>query len=224
MSLERKYLNEESYQKNKKKLSTTSIIVLLIGLLIGGSLIITGIIKQKEVNDKYSEEGKVEVAEKLNAEKQNLLAKKDELEKKGIEYDSFAKYTDGEKYDLYIITNALDPGRYYCKFNEYKNNVLTSKYCSLSNEFEDRNDGHEKSMEAGKYIPLYMFGAFIIISCGMFSGFLFMTSRGREIAAFSAQQAVPVGKEVIDEMAPSSRKVAKEIAKGIKEALDEDEE
>ena len=82
----------------------------------------------------------------------------------------------------------------------------------------------DEFIESSKYIPLYMFGAFIIISCGMFSGFLFMTSRGREIAAFSAQQAVPVGKEIIDEMAPSSGKVAKEIAKGIKEALDEDEE
>ena len=29
------------------------------------------------------------------------------LEKKGIEYDSSAKYTDGEKYDLYIITNVF---------------------------------------------------------------------------------------------------------------------
>ena len=224
MSVEREYLNEERYQKNKKQLSTASKIVLLIGLLIGGGLIAIGFINHKEVNDKYSEEGKAEVTEKLNAEKAKLLAKKEELEKKGIEYDGSAKYTDGEKYDLYIITNALDPSFSHCKFDEYKNNVLTSKYCSLSNEFEDINDGHGKSMESSKYIPLYMFGAFIVISCGMFSGFLFMTSRGREIAAFSAQQAVPVGKEVIDEMAPSSGRVAKEIAKGIKEALDEDEE
>ena len=80
MSVEREYLNEERYQKNKKKLSTASIIVLLIGLLIGGGLIATGIIKQKEVSDKYSEKGLAEVTEKLNAEKENLLAKKEELD------------------------------------------------------------------------------------------------------------------------------------------------
>jgi len=79
-------------------------------------------------------------------------------------------------------------------------------------------------MESIKYIPFYMFGAFIIISSSMFAGFLFIASRGREIAAFSAQQSVPVGKEVIDEMAPSIGKVAKEVSKGIKQGIKDEEE
>ena len=221
---EYEYLSEEKYQRNKKKLSKASIIVLLIGLLIGGGLITLGIINQKKVNDKYSDESKEELTEKLNAEKKNLEIKKEELENKGIKYNNFAKYTDGEEYDLYIIINVLDPSFSHCKFDEYKNNELTSEYCSIKEELEDINDGHGKSMESSQYVPLYMFGAFIVISSGMVAGFLFMTSRGREIAAFTAQQAVPIDEEVIDEMAPSSGRVAKEIAKGIKEALDEDEE
>ena len=46
----------------------------------------------------------------------------------------------------------------------------------------------------------------------------------REITAFSAQQQMPIAKEGIEKMAPSAGVAAKEIAKGIKEGLKDDEE
>lgn len=50
-----------------------------------------------------------------------------------------------------------------------------------------------------------------------------MLGKGREISAFFAQQQIPVAKEGIEKMAPSVGVAAKEIAKGIKEGLKDEE-
>ena len=160
MSEKKEYLTEENYEKGKKKLKMIAIIVLVIGLLIGGSLITVGILKQSKTNSNYSEEtikklqNDIEVEkvnletkktelegkrdEALRVEKQNLENKKQELISKGIKYNYSTEYDDGESYDLKIITKALDPSFDYCAFDEYKNNGLTKDYCLLSsNKDED---------------------------------------------------------------------------------------
>ena len=61
---------------------------------------------------------------------------------------------------------------------------------------------------------------FLMIPIGIF---LKVTSHMREISAFTTQQQMPVAKEGIEKMAPSVGVAAKEIAKGVKEGLkDED--
>ena len=50
----------------------------------------------------------------------------------------------------------------------------------------------------------------------------FMAFR-REMTAFSAQQVMPVAKESIEKISPSVGVAAKEIAKGVKEGLKDDE-
>ena len=160
MNQKREYLTEENYERSKKKLKMVAIIVLVIGLLIGGSLITVGILKQSKTNSNYSEDtikklqNDIEVEkvnletkktelegkrdEALRVEKQNLENKKQELISKGIKYNYSTKYDDGESYDLKIITKALDPSFDYCAFDEYKNNGLTKDYCLLSsNKDED---------------------------------------------------------------------------------------
>lgn len=62
---------------------------------------------------------------------------------------------------------------------------------------------------------------FFMIPIGIF---LKVTSHMREISAFTAQQQMPVAKEGIEKMAPSVGVAAKEIAKGVKEGLKEDED
>lgn len=213
------YLNEENYQKSKKKLSRINLIILIVGILIGASLIAIGITNQMKVNSEYSDDSKNELANKLQQEKNNLEKKKSELEAKGIEYDSFADYTNGEVYDLYIITKVLDPSFNHCHFDEYKNNSLTANYCSLKNRLEDANDDFNKSFDNQKYIPFYFFGAFIIISTFMITGSIYMIIKRREIMAFSAQQVMPVAKEGIEKMAPTIGNAAGSIAKEIKDSL-----
>jgi len=68
----KEYLNEENYEKSKKKITTIAIIVLVVGILIGGSLIATGLIKQGKINSQYSEESKLAKAEELEREKQKI--------------------------------------------------------------------------------------------------------------------------------------------------------
>lgn len=220
----KKYLTEENYQKGKKTLTIIAVVVLVIGILIGGSLIATGLMKQEKINSEYSEENKETISQQLENEKQNLMNKKKELENKGIKYDGIAKYTDGEVYDLYLITKVLDPSFDYCNFDEYKDNSITSKYCSLKNDLEDIDSDFDKKSDLHDCIPFYMFGAFVIIASFMFSGFVFFVSKGREIAAFTTQQTMPIAKEGIEEMAPTIGNAAEEIARGIKDGLKDDEE
>ncbi len=159
MQEKKEYLNEENYQRSKKKITKIALIILIVGLLIGGSLIATGIIKKSKVNANYSSENKANLQKEIDAEKINLENKKAELETKrsealkneknkleskkaelkakGIVFDSFTKYDDGESYDLKIITNVLDPSFDRCGFDEYKNNTLTSAYCLIVNKQDD---------------------------------------------------------------------------------------
>ena len=159
MSEKKEFLTEENYEKGKKKLKMVAIIVLVMGLLVGGSLITVGILKQSKTNSNYSEDTIKKLqndieAEKVNletkktgleskrdealrVEKQNLENKKQELISKGIKYDNFTKYDDGESYSLKIITNVLDPSFDYCAFDEYKNNDLTKDYCLLSSNRDE---------------------------------------------------------------------------------------
>ncbi|MEG1457239.1 MAG: hypothetical protein RR228_02415 [Bacilli bacterium] len=48
---EKKYLDEQTFQKNKKMLMRISLIILIVGVLIGGSIIVTGIIKGQKRNE-----------------------------------------------------------------------------------------------------------------------------------------------------------------------------
>ena len=198
---EKKYLNEEKYQKTEKSITVFAILILVVGLLIGGFLIYRGIAKPAT--------SKVDVLEK------NLKEKRNELISKGIEYDESSEYTDGEKYDLYIITKALDPSFQYCEFDEYKNNSITKEYCAAKNsisEFSNRTS--------------IMFGAFICIATFMIFVSVLTFAKRRHILAFTTQQTMPVAKESIDEMAPTignaAGEIAKDITKGIKNGLEDE--
>ena len=132
-------------KNNLAKVITISCLVLVVGLCIGGFLIYRGVARpsiskveelKTQLETKKSEL-EAKVADALAAEKQKLEDKKAELMAKGIKYESFAKYDDGETYDLKIITNALDPSFDNCLFDEYKNNALTSAYCLISNKRDE---------------------------------------------------------------------------------------
>lgn len=195
---ENKYLNEEKYQKTEKTITLVAILILIVGLCIGGYLIYKGVAKPG--------------TSKVEELRTQLESKKSELESKGVRFNEFAEYSDGEEYDLKIITNAIDPSFDNCAFDEYKNNSLTKDYCSAKNRIGD-----------SACTVSIMFGAFICIVTCMISGPIFMVAKRRYILAFSAQQVMPVAKEGIDEMAPTIGNAAGEIAKGIKKGLKDDE-
>ncbi len=197
---ENKYLNEEKYQKAEKSITLVAILILVVGLCIGGFLIYRGVAKPG--------------TSKVEELKVQLETKKSELEAKGVKFSSFAEYSDGEAYDLKIITNALDPSSHYCASDEYKNNSITKEYCAAKNSTGD-------FASTGST----MLGAFICITTCMISGFIFIIAKRRHIVAFQVQQVMPVAKEGVDEMAPTIGKAAGEIAKQVmpvaKKGIDE---
>ncbi|MBR3230949.1 hypothetical protein IKF73_02920 [Candidatus Saccharibacteria bacterium] len=203
---ENKYLNEEKYQKVERLMTLAAVLVLVVGLCIGGFLIYRGVAKPEAAK-----------IEELRAE---LELKKAELEAKGLKYNVFTKYTDGDAYDLKIITEALDPSFGHCSFDEYKNNPITKEYCTAKNITE----GSASMTSIGA-------GAFVCIAACMIAGAIFMSAKKRHILAFKVQQVMPVAKEGIEEMSPTIGKAAGEIAgqvaggiaKGIKKGLKDDE-
>lgn len=74
----------------------------------------------------------------------------------------------------------------------------------------------------------YHYGAIILIIIGfVLTAFsirdLFRHAFTRDITAYYAQQQMPIAKEVVEETAPTIGKAAKEISKGIKEGLKDEE-
>lgn len=51
----KEYLTEETYERGKKKLKTIALVILICGLLIGGSLIVTGIVKTSNAKKENQE-------------------------------------------------------------------------------------------------------------------------------------------------------------------------
>lgn len=77
MNEKKEFLTEENYEKGKKKIKTIALVILIVGVLIGGSLIVAGLVKQSNINAQYSEESKANKAQQLQAEKQKLTEELD---------------------------------------------------------------------------------------------------------------------------------------------------
>jgi len=149
------YLNEERYQKTKKKLQMVALIILLVGLIGGGLLLYKGITTEK------------------------------------------------------IDKNALKVEQR----EEFNQNGYSEKYYDLADQIQKDDP---------KYFYI-IFGVVTLVVTGITSLSIYITTKKREIAAFGAQQMMPIAQEGIDTMAPTVGNAAKEIAKGIKEGLKDEE-
>lgn len=202
----KEYLNEESYQKNKRKIIVLAIFIIIMGILIGGGLIAFGITKSANVV----------TSEESGRTKEIIQAEIDTL------------------------NNELIPLKAQ-KNQEFKTNGFSEEYYRLDNEISNRNskiselktelwktesgfNSTKENIEKSKYIPFYMFGGFIIIASIMIASSIYMFAKRREIVAFTTQQVMPVAQEGMDKMAPTVGNFAKEITKGIKDGIKDDEE
>lgn len=149
------YLNEERYQKTKKKLQMVALIILLVGLIGGGLLLYKGITTEK------------------------------------------------------IDKNALEVEQR----EEFNQNGYSEKYYDLEDQIQKDDP---------KYFYI-IFGVVTLVVTGITSLSIYITTKKREIAAFGAQQMMPIAQEGIDTMAPTVGNAAKEIAKGVKEGLKDEE-
>lgn len=219
-------LNEENYEKTKKKITAISLIVLIVALLIGSTLIALGIIKTN-TSKKDAEKAN---QERYNASEQRLKEIASEKESLNLQYD--AKNQECDSLDM----SAKD---WYSKVNQCRRDAsaISSKITNLESEEFKLNNNYDK-VEAKNYIPLSVFGGVIIFIGGMISLSIYLIAKKRDISAFAIQQSMPLaqevigkmaptigdaGKTVIDKVGPSMGSAAGSIAKGIKDGLkDED--
>lgn len=212
----KEYLNEEKYQNTSKKLFLTGVGIITFGLVITLIIIITNI----DFGPKVSKE---ELQQQLAQLKPTLENRYNELESKG--FDESWDYKDEEGYEMHLIDTALDPHYKKCEFSSrYTDNDTTREYCKIKAqiyEFDNpKNDG-------GIFFNISQ-SLMILLPCLGFGLMLIITAKRREIAAYSVQQVMPITKEGMEKMTPTISNalgnIGKEIAKGVKEGLKEEEE
>lgn len=127
-------LTEENYLKGKQKIKSIALIVLTIGLLLGGSFIIAGIIKQNAVNDKYSEKNKAKELQQLESEKQQLSnqveEEKQNLIKSKEDLEAKIKPVEDEIKNLKRVTFTGFDDAYYArqdKIEELNESIVADK-------------------------------------------------------------------------------------------------
>lgn len=244
MEKKKEFLNEENYQQTKKKLLKISLTVLIIGIVIGLSLIIAGVVLSNNAKgfniDLNPEQEKNETIRTESVVQSEL----DEVESQIDAIDIEINRLKNEQMKIFKEDMGFSD-RYYAKDEEIllkeqertKLRKSKQKLDSELREIQSNNNSGETDVFEGifntasdgiskaKYIPLYMFGAFIIISSCMISFAIYMFAKRREITAFTVQQTMPLAQEGIEKMAPTVGNavgtIGKGIAKGIKEGLNE---
>ena len=128
------------------------------------------------------------------------------------------------------------------KNEEFRNNGFSEEYYRFEAKIDELQDelydieselnkidmgfyDASSDMDKMKSVPYYMFGGFIIFVSIMIGGSLLITAYRRNIMAFTAQQAIPIVKEGVDELAPvvgsAAGKIAEAASPHIKKATKE---
>lgn len=208
----KEYLSEEKFQKSKKKITIIALVVLMLGVLAGGSLIAMGLTKNYKVNNVYPKEIVKKEAE-LNTKKTELENQiqptVDEINKLlRVPFEGFNEAYYERQDKVAQLKKTIAPvQKQINEINDYfdmgmcHNANITMEVCAL------------KEYNTFDSIPLFMIGAFIVIASGMFAGTIFMIAKGRDILAFGTQQTMPVVQEGMEKMAPTIGKAAGTIAK-----------
>jgi len=219
--MEKKYLNEEKYQSARKKFIIVGVVIIAIAMLIGGALIVKGVTNKKEVSNEYTEANKQKKVNDLKLQYSSLelqiQPKLDEITALMREKNRLSYFDDKDRWDeiedeMAVINREIKP---------VQDNMLKLK----SDIFfaENENVEFQKGFNSNKNIIYFMMGGFIILAGALIGGSVILVAYRRNILAYGVQSVIPVGKEVIDEMAPTIGNAVGEIAKGIKKGLKDEE-
>lgn len=236
------YLNEENYQKTKKKLTVIALIVLIAGVVIGVSIIATGVVlshNAKGYNIKLTpeenkkslrtesevEEDIIKISPKVDSLNSEVNSLKMELwsiqMKEGLSDNYYAKQKEKEEKETELLKLNAELEKYQEELQEIRLSSDDSMDSQLE-QFEGIFNGASSIISKARYTPFYMIGGFIIIASCIASFSIFMFAKKREITAFTVQQTMPVAQEGIEKMASTVGNAGKELARGIKEGLNEE--
>lgn len=249
MNEKKEFLTEENYERGKKKIMRIALIILIIGILLGGSLIVTGIIKTNEVK-KQNEQATQQVEQNsqtrteadIQADIDKIQAQIDQIDLDITNLENEASKLQNEKLKIFQEDSGFSD-RYYAKDEEItaKENEISAKRSEkfklqssltyyetelwgVNSGYDDNQEGVDKTkneISTFRYFPLYMIGGFIIIASCMVSFSVYMFGKRREITAFTTQQVMPIAQEGIEKMAPTVGNAAGSIAQGITQGIKE---
>ena len=219
------YLNEEKYQQAKKKITKISLIILIVGLVLGAILIIIGAVKQnnaKKTNERLYNEAYA-LSEKKVAEA-NARLEEIATEKTTLNTEIESKQYACDSLDMSSPSWFADKSK--CQ-NEVSS--LRSQLSSLEmEEFKLKNADYTvyyNKIPNFSYLIFYFLGAGVIGTGCLIAGIFYLIAKRREIRAFTIQQTMPVTQEVIGKMAPTIGNavgtIGKDIAKGITSGINE---
>ncbi len=236
--MEKKFLNEENYQKNSKGVLIAGIIVLVVGVVLGGFLLANGV-GGFLGNDKSNETDTTEIEKKvdlieldisnLNSEIQNI--KSDETKISGdifllensIEFLKSSTMSDNtteineKTAELALLESDLEEVEELLNSKESELVLLKQEESNLNDELREISSDDFHSESFGRMGGIFsIFGGLVLLGTGLGLGIkLILIAKARSILAYGAQTVVPVANEVMESAAPSIGKVAEEISKGI---------
>ena len=247
MENKKEFLTEENYEKGKKKLKNIALIILIVGMVIGLGLIITGAVlssnakgmnidlnPEQENTEVLRSESEVQadintIKPKVSSLESQLLVLETELSQiqltEGLTDKYYAKLSEKETKETELLNLKTELENYKTELAKIKNNTSKDEFNSQLNQFEGLFNNASENVAKAKYAGYYIFGAFIMIGSGIISLALYLFAKRREITAFTVQQTMPLAQEGIEKMAPTVGgavgTIGKEIAKGIKEGINE---
>lgn len=214
-----KYLTEENYNRANKKIKIISLVILILGFIIGGALIALGAVKSAEVEKINEERAAVALAEseaKAAAAKERLS--EIETEKSSLESEYNAKQQECDSLEM-------GTSDWFAKSNQCNrdSSSIRSKISKLEMEqFELENADYKVYYDIEqpeKYIPLYMIGAFVICAGAIASLSIFLITKRRALRAYGIQSTMPVNKEAVEQYTPTAAKAAGDIAGSVAEGV-----
>lgn len=213
------YLTEEHYNKVNKKFKIISLVILVLGFVIGGTLIAVGAIKSAEAEKINEERAAAALAESeaaIAAAKERLS--EIETEKASLESEYNVKQQECDSLDM----RASD---WFAKSSQCngESSSISSKISDLEMEqFKLENANYKVYYDLEqpeKYIPLYIIGAFVISAGVMISLVVFLITKRRALRAYGIQSTMPVNKEAIEQYTPTAAKAAGDIADSVAEGI-----
>lgn len=217
--MEKQYLTEENYQRVNKKFKTISLVVFIVGLIIGLGLIVFGIIKTNEanqINEERAAAAEAEVNAKVAAAEQRLSEVQSELGSLKPQYDAKESECDS--------LNMQDPDWFAKKSQcQRESSAIYSDIMDLeSEEFQLEHANftvYYDKADSSWCVVLYGVGGFIILASAIASLSIWLITKRRTLLAYHAQSVMPVAKEGIDEITPTAANAAGTVAESLAEGI-----
>lgn len=217
--MEKQYLTEENYQRINKKFKTISLIVFIVGLIIGLGLIVFGIIKTNEadkINEERAAAAAAEVDAKVAEAEQRLDEVQSELSSLNSQYN--AKEAECDSLSMQDPDWFAKKGQCKRESSAIHSNIMDLESEEFQLEHANFTVYYDKA-DSSWCVILYGVGGFIILASAVAALAIWLITKRRALLAYHAQSVMPVAKEGIDEITPTAANAAGTVAESVAEGI-----